>query len=430
MNSSLPISAFDKPARDQAEHVHLARGQRLHRLRRRLLVDTGELRDHPTGDRGRQEGVAAGDRAHGGDQLLGRVVLEDEPAGAGLQRPVDVLVEVEGRQDQDPAGRVGGEDAPGRLEPVQLGHPDVHQDDVGADASGLGDGLETVAGLGHDLDVGLVGEQQAEARPHHRLVVHHQDPDRHAPVLSGSRAAGTRGARSRPGGGERRHLPAVCLDPLADADQSVAQPVVLREAARTVVAHLEPHLAGRVLDGHVGPARTGVLEGVGESLLDDAVRGEVDGARKWGRLAVHVESYVEPRGAHVSRQGRQVVQPGTWRELEQVVAVPQRTQQPAHLRECRAARLLDVSQRLPLLGRVRHPVAHGPDLEDHHAHRVGDYVVELARHPGSFLGHRHPGRRLPLPLRPLLRAPPRPRCVRPGRAGRTPPARRRRRGPG
>ena len=130
------------------------------------------------------------------------------------------------------------------------------------------------------------------------------------------------------------------------------------------------------------------------------------GARQGDRLAVHVESYVEPRGANVSRQGLQVVQPGTRRELEQVVALPQRTQQPAHLGERRTAGLLDVPQRLPLLGRGRHPVPHRPDLEDHHAHRVGDHVVELARHPGPLLGHRHPGRRLPLPLgpqRPLLR---------------------------
>ncbi len=39
-----------------------------------------------------------------------------------------------------------------------------------------------------------------------------------------------------------------------------------------------------------------------------------------------------------------------------------------------------------------------PDLEHHHAHRVGDHVVHLARHPGAFLGHRHPGRGLAVPL--------------------------------
>ena len=43
-------------------------------------------------------------------------------------------------------------------------------------------------------------------------------------------------------------------------------------------------------------------------------------------------------------------------------------------------------------------MAHRPDLEDHHAHGVGDHVVEFPGHPGAFLGHGHPGRRLPLPL--------------------------------
>ena len=98
-------------------------------LRRRGPRHPGELLDHAPRDRGREKRVAGGDRADRGDQLLGRIVLEDEAAGAGSERLVDVLVEVERREDQDPRAAVGGEDAPGRLEPVELGHPDVHQDD-------------------------------------------------------------------------------------------------------------------------------------------------------------------------------------------------------------------------------------------------------------------------------------------------------------
>src|SRR3954467_7565062 len=41
-----------------------------------------------------------------------------------------VLGGVERRQDQDPRRRVALEDAPRRLEPVELRHADVHQDDV------------------------------------------------------------------------------------------------------------------------------------------------------------------------------------------------------------------------------------------------------------------------------------------------------------
>ena len=51
-------------------------------------------------------------------------------------------------------------------------------------------------------------------------------------------------------------------------------------------------------------------------------------------------------------------------------------------------------------------VAHRADLEDHHADRVRDDVVELARDARSLLGDGNPRRRLALPLgvhRPHLR---------------------------
>src|SRR5262249_44724089 len=93
--------------------------------------------------------------------------------------------DVERRQDQDPALRVGLHDPPRGLEPVELGHPDVHEYDVRPDARGLLHRLEPVARLGDDLDVPLVGEQHPEPGPHHRLVVHHQYPDGHPPPPSG-----------------------------------------------------------------------------------------------------------------------------------------------------------------------------------------------------------------------------------------------------
>ena len=93
-------------------------------------------------------------------------------------------------------------------------------------------------------------------------------------------AAERRGGTKPPSGGdERRHVPAVRLDPLADADQPVPETVGLREAPRPIVTHFESQLVGPVRDGHVRPAPAGVLEGVGQPLLHDAVRREVDGAR-------------------------------------------------------------------------------------------------------------------------------------------------------
>ena len=120
-----------------------------------------------------------GNGPDGCEQLLGRVVLEHEAAGAGAERLVDVLVEVEGRQDQDPRGVIGGNDPPRRLEPVELGHADVHQHDRGPEAGGLLDRFQSVARLGDDLDVLLAGEQHAEAGADHRLVVDDEHADRH-----------------------------------------------------------------------------------------------------------------------------------------------------------------------------------------------------------------------------------------------------------
>ena len=77
-----------------------------------------------------------------------------------------------------------------RLETVELGHADVHQDDGGMKTGGLVDGLEPVARLGDDLDVLLAGEQHAKAGAHHRLVVGHEDADAHR--LEAARAGGGR----------------------------------------------------------------------------------------------------------------------------------------------------------------------------------------------------------------------------------------------
>ena len=97
--------------------------------------------------------------------------LRTKPLAPALERLVDVFVEVEGREDQDPGGGIGREDAPGGLEAVELRHADVHQDDGRVKALRLAHCLEPVARLGHHLDVLLAGQQHAEPGAHHRLVV-------------------------------------------------------------------------------------------------------------------------------------------------------------------------------------------------------------------------------------------------------------------
>jgi hypothetical protein len=115
-----------------------------------------ELADQSAGDARREQRVAGGDDADSFDQPFRRDVLEEEPAGAGAERVVDVLVEVERRQHQDsrptrpprptcprpacPVRCVAREHARG-LDPVHTRHADVHEDDVGmmlaADLHGL-----------------------------------------------------------------------------------------------------------------------------------------------------------------------------------------------------------------------------------------------------------------------------------------------------
>ena len=84
-------------------------------------------------DARRQQRLTGGDDAHGADQLGRFGVLDEEPAGAGAQRLVHVLVELERREHEHPDAfqlSVLG-DLSRRGEPVDVGHADVHQHDVG-----------------------------------------------------------------------------------------------------------------------------------------------------------------------------------------------------------------------------------------------------------------------------------------------------------
>ena len=145
-----------------------------------------ELLDHAPGDRGREQRIAARDDHDRLDELLGRRVLEHEAARAGAQRLVDVLVEVERGQDQDPRPLVAAVEQPARrLEAVDVRHPDVHQDHVRLGLAGGEHGLEPVGSLADDLDVGLGVEDHPEPGPDEGLVVDDQDLDAHAAASSG-----------------------------------------------------------------------------------------------------------------------------------------------------------------------------------------------------------------------------------------------------
>jgi hypothetical protein len=114
-------------------------------------------------------------------EQFGSCVLEQESAGAGLERAVDVLVEVERGDDHHgerifdsrPGQRAGG------LEPVELGHPDVEQAHVGPQHPGQRHRLPTVGRLTHHLDAGLGVQDHAQPGPDQFLVVGDKYADGH-----------------------------------------------------------------------------------------------------------------------------------------------------------------------------------------------------------------------------------------------------------
>ena len=181
---------------------------------------------------GREQGVAGGDDPDGGDEVLGGRVLEQEAAGAGPQGLEDVLVEVERREDQDrDAVGSGAGDAARWPRRRRGGHADVHEDDVGLSPRGQLDGLEPVAGLADDLEVGLGLEDHPEARPHQRLVVDDQDPDRSRAGPFDQRQPGAH-LEAAAGAGTGDQLAAAHVDPLAHAQEAVpAAAVALAPAA-------------------------------------------------------------------------------------------------------------------------------------------------------------------------------------------------------
>src|SRR4029450_9170946 len=107
MNSSCPISALDRP-RVMSRNTSISRVVKVStafggacRWRR----GEGWIPRLGVGG-GRGGGPAASNGCHGGARRLGRVFLGDEAAGAGSQRLVDVVVEIEGGEDQDPRRRI------------------------------------------------------------------------------------------------------------------------------------------------------------------------------------------------------------------------------------------------------------------------------------------------------------------------------------
>jgi hypothetical protein len=163
-NSRAPISEFDSPRviscrTSSSRSVSSAKrprravslGGRLTYRSIRRLVTAGASSDSP-----------AAIVLTASASWRGGAVLEQEPGRARAQRFVYVFVEVEGGEHEYLWCRLALDGEPlGGLDPVQAGHADIHDHDVGIQADGVLDGLGAVFGLTDDLDVLLRVEDGA-----------------------------------------------------------------------------------------------------------------------------------------------------------------------------------------------------------------------------------------------------------------------------
>ena len=96
----------------------------------------------------------------------GPASLSRNPRAPAFECAVDVLVEVERRDDHDRqrVRHVGSGELAGGFDPVEVGHPDVEQTHVRAQLAGQFDGLAPVGRLGDHLDAVLRVEDHPQAR--------------------------------------------------------------------------------------------------------------------------------------------------------------------------------------------------------------------------------------------------------------------------
>jgi uncharacterized membrane protein YbhN (UPF0104 family) len=186
----------------QREHLSLTAGKDVEAGRRRPVAVRAahEFTDELAGDARCEQRVAGGHDPDPGQQVGGRRVFEQEAAGASPQRGVDVLVEIEGGKDEhlDVPGLPGPADQPGSFQPVQVRHPDVHEDDIGLCLPRQRDRLGAVAGLTDDLEVRRGVNEHAETAAYEGLVVGHDNADHPATLATGKQAR-TRKPPSGPG---------------------------------------------------------------------------------------------------------------------------------------------------------------------------------------------------------------------------------------
>jgi hypothetical protein len=185
--------------------------------------------------------------------------LDEIPEDAGLRRTLHELVLPVGGEHHD-RDRALVEDSPGGLDPVELRHLDVQKGQVRALGAGQEDGFFAVAGLGADLETGVL-EQGPEVEPDDRLVFGDQDPQLWVSLAENAQP------RDSGRGAPERFLK---CGPMSDHEYSTPKPLVLRvEISAEQAASLAP-LLGAATE-HVGIRPVSDVPVISDAAADSRV---------------------------------------------------------------------------------------------------------------------------------------------------------------
>jgi signal transduction histidine kinase len=175
---------------EEEEDLHLA-GRELFRDRVRNPAEASVLAnavEQSPSDSARERRLAANDATQERRDLFGRLRLQQVAGCAGPDRREEVLLGIRRRQDDDLAtGRLLADPRQGR-EPVQPGHREVEEQDVGVLPAQLDERLLAVGSLADDLEAFLL-EQRGQRVARQRVIVHDQDPVGHVPLIGSTSRA-------------------------------------------------------------------------------------------------------------------------------------------------------------------------------------------------------------------------------------------------
>src|SRR5262249_15342110 len=160
--------------RDQVQDLALALRQLGERPWRGSRLGRGEEVDQPRRDGGAEDGFSTADGLDGPQHLSFFGVFEHIAPGPRPHCREDRGVVFEHRDNEDANMRAIAHDAPRRLDAVDAGHLNVHQDHVWLQSGRHGDGLVACRRLTHHLDIWRRVEQRMDPVAKQRVVISYE----------------------------------------------------------------------------------------------------------------------------------------------------------------------------------------------------------------------------------------------------------------